>query len=323
MLRLSVLDADKASYFDLQSLARSIIMAGHSENPLAHVVDHDTLEVPWWNPPSFEWEIAAAATFWGVQLTRFMVMELIASALLILILVPVVRHIARTPYSRGWFMNMFEAMLLFIRDDVARPAIGGHGADRFLPYLWTAFFFVLFNNLLGMIPGGASATGNVNVTAALALMTLVVVIGAGMREMGLSGLLAGYRPASWTFRGGSSRSLWGLMFVIEIAGLLIRHIVLAVRLFANMFAGHVVLAVILGFILMAKLWSATFFLVTPASIIGVVRLLELFVAFLQAYIFTFLSALFIGPPFILIRSEIGYVPASGSVPVGDASGIST
>ena len=62
-------------------------------------------------------------------------------------------------------MNMFEAMILFIRDEVARPAIGGHGADRFLPYLWTVFFFVLFNNLLGMIPGMASATGNINVTA--------------------------------------------------------------------------------------------------------------------------------------------------------------
>ena len=61
----------------------------------------------------------------------------------------------RNPVSRGWFMNMFEAMILFIRDEVARPAIGGHGADRFLPYLWTVFFFVLFNNLLGIIPGGA------------------------------------------------------------------------------------------------------------------------------------------------------------------------
>ena len=72
---------------------------------------------------------------------------------MIAIMIPVVRHIARTPVSRGWFMNMFEAVLLFIRDEVARPAIGGHGADRFLPYLWTVFFFVLFNNLLGMIPG--------------------------------------------------------------------------------------------------------------------------------------------------------------------------
>jgi F-type H+-transporting ATPase subunit a len=88
--------------------------------------------------------------------------------------------------------------------------------------------------------------------------------------------------------------LWPLMFVIELVGLLIKHIVLAVRLFANMFAGHVVLAVILGFILVAK--GALFYLVTPASIMGVIllSLLELLVAFLQAYIFTFLSALFIG-----------------------------
>ena len=72
-------------------------------------------------------------------------------------------------------MNLFEAMVLFIRDEVARPAIGGHGADAFLPYLWTVFFFVLFNNLLGLIPGMASATGNINVTAVLALMTLATV----------------------------------------------------------------------------------------------------------------------------------------------------
>ena len=90
--------------------------------------------------------------------------------------------------------------------------------------------------------------------------------------------------------------LWGLMWVIEVLGLFIRHVVLGVRLFANMFAGHVVLSVILGFILMAPWMSFSFFLVTPASIGGVIALslLELFVAFLQAYIFTFLSALFIG-----------------------------
>jgi F-type H+-transporting ATPase subunit a len=269
-------------------------MAAHSENPLEHVIDHNAITLPWWNWPTFErtFELPKIA---GFQITHFMVTELIASILLILILVPVVRHIARTPYSRGWFTNMFEAMLLFIRDDVARPAIGGHGADRFLPYLWTAFFFVLFNNLLGMIPGGASATGNVNVTAVLALMTLIVVVRAGMREMGAVGYWLGLVP-HMDVPGWLKPWLWGLMFIIEIAGLLIRHVVLAVRLFANMFAGHVVLAVILGFILMTKFLAPPFFVVAPASIIGVVllSLLELFVAFLQAYIFTFLSALFIG-----------------------------
>ena len=269
-------------------------MAEHAENPLAHVVDHDTLEFPWWNPPTFDREIHLPEVM-GLQITRFMVMQLIASALVILILVPVVRHIARTPVSRGWFMNMFEAMILFIRDDVARPAIGGHGADRFLPYLWTVFFFVLFNNLLGMVPGFASATGNVNVTAALALMTFGVVLTAGMRELGVKGYWLGIVP-HMDVPGWLKPLLWSLMFVIEILGLLIKHIVLAVRLFANMFAGHVVLAVILGFILMTRLWTGPFFLVAPASVVGVVLLsmLELFVAFLQAYIFTFLSALFIG-----------------------------
>ena len=144
-----------------------------------------------------------------------------------------------------------------------------------------------------MIPGGASATGNINVTAVLALMTLGAVVIAGIAGDGGGGVLGGDRPAP----GRAvvlKPPLWGLMFVIEVAGLLIRHVVLAVRLFANMLAGHIVLAVILGFILVAH--GPISYLVTPASILGVVALslLELFVAFLQAYIFTFLSALFIG-----------------------------
>ena len=267
-------------------------MAAHSENPLNHVIDHDTIEFPWFQPPSYEltfklWKIG------GFQVTRFMVMELVVALLMIAILIPVVRHIARHPVSRGWFMNMFEAMLLFIRDEVARPSIGGHGADRFLPYLWTAFFFVLFSNLLGMIPGGASTTGNVNVTGVLALMTFATVVGAGMRESGVVGFWLAIVP-HLDVPKLLKPPLWGLMLFIEVVGLLIRHCVLAIRLFANMFAGHMVLSVILGFILMAGPWL--FYVVMPASIAGVIALsfLELLVAFLQAYIFTFLSAMFIG-----------------------------
>ena len=167
-------------------------------------------------------------------------------------------------------MNMFEAMLLFIRDEVARPAIGGHGADRFLPYLWTVFFFVLFNNLLGMIPGGASATGNINVTAVLALMTLVVVIGGRDARDGASSASGWGSCRTSTCPAFLKPPLWGLMFFIEVAGLLIRHVVLAVRLFANMFAGHVVLSVILGFILMAVGRRSCSDLVMPASIGGVI-----------------------------------------------------
>ncbi len=264
-------------------------MAAHGDNPLSHVVDHNTLEFPWY-PQA--WEVALPR-FAGFQLTRFMVTELIAAVLVALVVIPLARHVARHHVSRGWFMNMFEAIILYLRDNVARPAIGGHGADAFMPYLWTVFFFILFNNLLGLIPGLASATGNANVTVVLALMTLVTVILAGMREMGAAGFWIGIVPhldvPPWL-----KPFLWGLMFVIEVAGLFIRHAVLAVRLFANMLAGHIVLAVILGFIVMAK--GVAFYPVATASVLGVIALslLELFVAFLQAYIFTFLSALFIG-----------------------------
>jgi len=268
-------------------------MAEHS--PLDHVIDHATLEFPSWVPPAFETTVHLPKVL-GFQITRFMVMELIAAVLAVLVVVPVVRHIRRNAVSRGGFANAIEAMLLFIRDEVARPAIGGHGADKFLPFLWTAFFFVLFNNLLGMIPGFASATGNINVTAVLAIMTLGVVVSAGVREMGVAGFFKNLVPhidVPWPL----NYFLWPLMFLIELVGLLIKHIVLAVRLFANMFAGHVVLAVILGFILTAQTYGGSlFYFVAPASVVGVVllSLLELFVAFLQAYIFTFLSALFIG-----------------------------
>ena len=266
-------------------------MAAHGLNPLDHVVDSTTLELPWRGGIVELGSIPLGP--YRLQLTRFMVMELITAALMLLILIPLARHIARRPVTRGAFFNAFEAILLYFRDSVARPNIGAHDADKYLPYLWTVFFFVLFGNLLGMIPGGASATGNINVTGILAISTFIVVMAAGIQASGFRGYWVALvpkidaSPVLMIF-------LWPLLFVIEVAGLLIRHFVLAVRLFANILAGHIVLAVIMGFILLVQgSWA---YVVTPASIGGVVALsmLELFVAFLQAYIFTFLSALFIG-----------------------------
>jgi F-type H+-transporting ATPase subunit a len=262
-------------------------MAEHGHSPLDHVVDHPTLELP-----GGLGEVALP-NISGFQITRFMVMEVIAAVLIVLIVVPLARHVARHPVTRGRLLNLFEAMVVFIRDGIARPTIGGHGADAFLPFLWTLFFFILFNNLLGMIPGGASATGNINVTAILAIVTLGTVVLAGVKELGAAGYVKNLVP-HLDVPPAMKLFLWPLMFIIEVAGLLIKHIVLAVRLFANMLAGHIVLAVILGFILQAG--GVFVYLVTPASVAGVVALslLELFVAFLQAYIFTFLASLFIG-----------------------------
>ena len=189
---------------------------------------------------------------------------------------------------------MLEVMLLFMRDQVARPCIGKHDADRFMPFLWTMFFFVLGCNLFGMIPWMGSPTGALATTGMLALITFGVVVGSGMVKLGAVGFWKAQVP-SMDLPFVIAILLVPLIFVIEIAGLFIKHGVLAVRLLANMMAGHVVLAVLVGFI-GATYGMAAWWGVMPLSVIGAtaLSLLELFVAFLQAYIFTFLSALFIG-----------------------------
>jgi F-type H+-transporting ATPase subunit a len=181
------------------------------------------------------------------------------------------------------------------------PATGDHPADKYLPYIWTCFFYVLVANLLGALPWLGSATANISVTGALAAATLLVVVVSGSRKLGVMGYWKALVP-SMDLPGPIAIFLLPLIWVIEFAGLLIKHGVLAVRLFANIMAGHTVIAVILGFIAVAaspdiaSVYPWLFWVVTPASIFGQVGigLLELFVAFLQAYVFAFLSALFIG-----------------------------
>ncbi len=232
----------------------------------------------------------------GFVVSKFMVLELIVALLLVAVFVPLARRIRSGEPVRGRFANMMEVMLLFLRDEVARPAIGKHDADRFLPFLWTMFFFVLFCNLMGMLPWSGAVTSALAVTATLALISFAVVVGAGSLKLGAVGFWKAQVP-HMDLPGPLGVVLRPMIFVIEVAGLCIKHVVLAVRLLANMFAGHVVLAVILGFIAHeAVVETGLWYGVMPASLFGAVALsmLELFVAFLQAYIFTFLSALFIG-----------------------------
>jgi F-type H+-transporting ATPase subunit a len=233
------------------------------------------------------------------KLTKFMVLELVAALLIAAIFIPLAAKARRQDRPRGKLWNLFEAMLVFIRDQVARPAIAhdphhNHEADKFLPFLWTIFFFVLVCNLLGLLPWMGSATGALATTGALALITFLVVIGAGMFNRGPIGFWIGQVP-HMDLPGPIAILLKPMVFAIEILGLLIKHFVLAVRLLANMMAGHLVLAVIVAFIGASASYLA-WWGVMPASVLGAtaLSLLELFVAFLQAYIFTFLSALFIG-----------------------------
>lgn len=232
-----------------------------------------------------------------LQITKFMIIELGVAILLAVLFIALAARIRYGGPPKGRLWNMLETMYMFIRDEVARPAIGVHDAEKFLPFLLTLFFFILGCNLAGMVPWLGSPTGAMATTAALAFATFAVVVGSGIKKLGFAGFLKAQVP-HMELPGLLKIILVPMIFVIEILGLLIKHAVLAVRLLANMMAGHIVLAVIIGFISAAAIaggpWLASG--IAPVSSLAAVALslLELFVAFLQAYVFVFLAALFIG-----------------------------
>jgi len=231
----------------------------------------------------------------GVQVTKFMVIEVAAAALMFAVFVPMALKLRAGKPLKGRFWNLMEVFLLYMRDLVIVPSIGKKHAGPFVPYLWTLFFFVLFCNLGGMIPWCGSPTGSLSVTGALALCSFGIVVLTGMKFHGAKGYWLGLVP-HMDLPGAIAVFLKPMLFFIEIAGLVIKHVVLAVRLMANMFAGHLVLAVFMAFIPMTAGIILVWIPVTLGSVTMSVclSLLELFVAFLQAYIFTFLTALFIG-----------------------------
>jgi len=268
----------------------------------------------------------------GFGISKYMLLELLIGALMFLIFTWVASRLRSGDAPRGRLLNLFEAMLLFIRDNIARPAIddhshdhshdhGGdhghaddghahhghhgtghahaavaHAGDRFVPLLWTIFFFVLGCNLMGMLPWAGSPTASFSVTTALAAVTFATVVVAGMLKFGFLGFFVNQVP-SMDLPLPIAIVLKPMIFGIEMLGLGIKHLILAVRLLANMVAGHLVLLGIMGMISAAASYSMGMWAtVTVISVVSsaLFSLLELFVAFLQAYIFTFLSALFIG-----------------------------
>jgi len=231
-----------------------------------------------------------------LMITKFMILELVVALVIAVCFIGLAKGLKGGASARGRFWNLLEVFLLFIRNDVARPCIGKHDADRFMPFLWTIFLFVLGCNLIGMVPWMGSPTGALAVTGALAMLTFCMVVGTGMIKLGVVGFWKAQVP-HMDLPKAVAILLIPMIFAIEILGLFIKHGVLAVRLLANMMAGHVVLAVLVGFIgASAAAGTGIWGSVTVASVLGAtaLSLLELFVAFLQAYIFTFLSALFIG-----------------------------
>jgi F-type H+-transporting ATPase subunit a len=264
-------------------------------DPFDHVMDSRHFEL--FESLGWEFTLPKIPLPWGgeLQITKFMVLEVVAAVLILLIYVPLARRARSGEPPRGFFWNTFESILTFLREQVAKPNIGAHDADRFVPFIWTVFLFVLFCNLLGMFPYLGSPTASLSTTAALALLAFLAIHLGAVAKLGVKGYLKSYVPhVEAPF--GLGYVIVPMIVVIEVLGNFIKAGVLAVRLFANMFAGHTVLAVILLFIVMVKDYHVLFVPVTLGSVLGVtaLSLLELFVAFLQAYIFAFLTAMFIG-----------------------------
>jgi F-type H+-transporting ATPase subunit a len=280
-----------------------------SDHLFEHVMDSDHIEMPkflggsWAIPnplgytkddPMTQLKIGQKPVFVG-QFTKFMAIELVAAVILAVVFIRLARRSKSAGQPRGRIANALEATVVFIRDEIAKPAIGSKDMNRFLPFLLTMFFFILFLNLIGLLPWFGSVTGSISVTAVLALCTFLVVIGSGIRKMGFVPFLKAQVPHMDLPRA-MAIFLIPLIWCIEMINLLVKHFVLAIRLFANMFGGHLVLAAFLGFIGVGAAagvlgWGIGIGSVGMSVLFCV---LELLVAFLQAYIFTFLAALFIG-----------------------------
>ncbi len=253
-----------------------------------HVKDTNSFHFPFWHP-----EIPEFLTQFGI--TRFVIIELAVLAVMAAIFVPLAMKIRDGKPVKGRFWNMIELMLVYLKEQVIEPSIGKKSAAPFIPYLWGLFFFVLLCNLAGMVPWAGSPTGSLSITVVLALATFAIVVFTGMKRHGAGGYWLGLIPPvdlPWPL----GYILKPMLFVIEIVSLLIKHSVLAIRLMANMFAGHLTLAVFLAFISFTAGALLLWIPVTAGSIgLSVaISLLELLVAFLQAYIFTLLSAIYIG-----------------------------
>ena len=230
------------------------------------------------------------------SITKFKVLILLSALLVVLLFGRLAKRLTTQGHPKGRLDNLLESLLLMVRDQIARPNLGDK-AEQYLPFLWTLFTVILTINLIGMLPAPlfGCANASIAVTAAWALFTLAFILFNGISSSGFLGWLKGFWiPIDLPILGPMISCL---LFVIEFLGVFLRVAVLALRLFANMLGGHITLALLITFILMAAKLSLFHHVgVGIASLIGAYLLsfLELFVAFLQAFVFTILSAVFIG-----------------------------
>jgi F-type H+-transporting ATPase subunit a len=280
--------------------ARTPGIASNEIDIMEHLGNSHWIELPSWKPPYFvEKELPRFAPIRidGVSVdlspTKHAVFLALAALLVALVFLYTARGVARAQAAgrppRG-FAAAMEAMVLYIRQEVILPNVGQHG-EGYVNYLLTVFFFLLACNLLGLLPWSTTPTANIAVTGAMALVSLAVIEISGMRTLGLKGYLGTifYLPPGLPTLLKPVMLL--IMTPIEIIGKLAKPFALAVRLFANMTAGHVVVLALIGL----TFFFQSYLVGVAASVMATgIMLLELFVAFLQAFVFTLLTSVFIG-----------------------------
>lgn len=273
-------------------LAEHAAEHGAALDPLGHVINRDYWELT----HSLKWNLAEHLRLPSFKLgsltidltpSMHVIMLWLAAIVLTLLVARAARQTDRDGLvPRGRLRNFFEAIIVFLRDEVVYNIMGPKVGRRFLPLLLTFFFFILFNNLLGLVPTLATATGNINVTATLALTTFFATQISGMRENGFIGHWKALVPP------GVPWPLVPIMIPIEIMGMFTKPFALTVRLFANMIAGHIIILSFFGLIFGLSMRTA-YISVLPFAGAVAISAFEIFVAFLQAFIFTFLSTIFI------------------------------
>jgi F-type H+-transporting ATPase subunit a len=271
-----------------------------TEEMMHHVTNSHEIDVGFttFHLPEFD-PVQVGGLAIDLSITRHVVFLALAGILTVLTMwaaASEARDLEQGEEAPGGVLNAMEAFYLYLRDEVAMANIG-RGGERFVPFVVTLFFFILYANLLGLVPFGATATSNIMVTAALAFISLIVIEVSGYQALGGKGYM---RTIFFVPEGLNPVMKWVMLLImtpVELLGKLAKPFALAVRLFANMTAGHFVLLALLGLIVTYGSFSQTAGLVAVLGpiLLGLfVMFLEIFVAFLQAYIFAMLTAVFIG-----------------------------
>ena len=268
-------------------------MLGH------HILNSSEYELPFVGPVHLpHWpELAVGGFAVDLSPTKHVVLLLLGAFITAGFAILAGQRLARSDPGRApnGLANAIEAIVVYFRDDLCKGYIG-HGYERFVPLVLTLFFFILTMNLLGLVPWGGSATGNIMVTGTLALVTFVVVEVSGFASLGPRGYLRTIFFVPPGVTGAMKYVVLAVMTPVELMGKFLKPFALAIRLFANMTAGHVLIFSVLGFIFLFGNYAYIRWLIAAGSygLVSAILLLEVLIAFIQAYVFAMLTAAFIG-----------------------------